>query len=171
MSAFAEEAIAAAQQAVLSGEIVAVKGIGGFQLACDAANDEALRRLRERKGRVDKPFAVMARDPETAAQFAFISEAERALLVGRERPIVRLKKKPGGVTALSHCDFQPGEIWRGIWLVWPRPWPHIMEQTGRPDELTDAGAALRRAKQWQECCNSLKDCLLKSVRVAGCWRC
>ena len=72
---------------------MAIKGIGGFHLACDAENDAALHRLRERKGRVDKPLAVMARDMATIRQFAYVSAAEESLLTARERPIVLLRKK------------------------------------------------------------------------------
>lgn len=90
---FLEDAISATQNALLNGEIVAVKGIGGFHLACDAASDAALRKLRERKGRVDKPFAVMCKDLETANNLAKISDAERAILTSKERPIVLLLKK------------------------------------------------------------------------------
>ncbi len=88
-----EDAILATQK-VLSGKgIVAIKGIGGFHLACDAKCDAALQILRDRKGRVDKPFAVMCRDLEAAESFAEISEAERAMLTSKERPIVLLRKK------------------------------------------------------------------------------
>lgn len=75
------------------GEIVAVKGIGGFHLVCDARNDEALKNLRERKGRIDKPFAVMCKDLETAEKLVEISEAEREIIQSNARPIILLKKK------------------------------------------------------------------------------
>jgi len=88
-----ETAIFAAQNALLNGEIVAVKGIGGFHLACDANNDEALCKLRKRKGRIDKPLAVMCVDLETAKDLAEISDAEQAILTSKERPIVLLKKR------------------------------------------------------------------------------
>lgn len=130
VSAFDEEAIAAAQQALLAGEVVAVKGIGGFHLACDAANDEAVRKLRERKGRLDKPFAVMARELETAARFAVIGEAERALLLGKERPIVLLKKKPGG--GLSEL-IAPGNDRVGVMLPYS-PLHHLLLAT--PEQCT-----------------------------------
>lgn len=91
---FAETAIAAAQKVLRAGGIVAVKGIGGFHLACDARRDAALQKLRTRKGRIDKPFAVMVRDFETAKSLVEINRAERKLLTGKERPIVLLKKKP-----------------------------------------------------------------------------
>ncbi|MFN0087673.1 MAG: carbamoyltransferase HypF [Blastocatellia bacterium] len=89
-----EAALAAAQHSLREGGIVAVKGVGGVHLACDARNDQALERLRERKGRVEKPFAVMARDLAAADRFAEIDERERELLCGRERPIVLLRKRP-----------------------------------------------------------------------------
>ena len=76
------------------GQIVAVKGLGGFHLACDATNDDAVRKLRERKGRVDKPFALMANDVAAIENFCYISDAERALLESRERPIVLLRRRP-----------------------------------------------------------------------------
>jgi len=91
-----EDAILAAQKVLCSGGIVAVKGIGGFHLACDARSDAALQKLRTRKGRVDKPFAVMCRNLATAESLAEINEAERNLLTSKERPIVLLHKKADG---------------------------------------------------------------------------
>jgi hydrogenase maturation protein HypF len=88
-----EAALRAAQRVLTGGGIVAVKGIGGFHLACDATIDHALQALRERKGRIDKPFALMVRDVETARQIAHIEDVELALLTSRERPIVLLHKR------------------------------------------------------------------------------
>ncbi len=88
-----DSALRAAQNLLADGKVVAIKGLGGFHLACDAANDVALTRLRERKGRVGKPLAVMAADLETVRQFAFVSDAEAALLTSKERPVVLLKKR------------------------------------------------------------------------------
>ena len=90
-------AIRTAQQMLADGLIVAVKGLGGFHLACDAINDVALTNLRERKGRVDKPFAVMALDVDTVRQFAELSGEEEELLTSKERPILLLRKKAGKV--------------------------------------------------------------------------
>lgn len=81
--------------ALKHGEIVAIKGIGGFHLVCDARNEKALETLRQRKGRIDKPFAVMCQDLETAKRFVEINEAETEILTSKERPIVLLKKKSG----------------------------------------------------------------------------
>jgi hydrogenase maturation protein HypF len=88
--------VAAAQSLLRHGKIVAVKGVGGFHLACDAGSDEALGTLRQRKGRIDKPLAVMAKDLAAVRQFAFVSAAEEALLTSKERPIVLLRKKVEG---------------------------------------------------------------------------
>jgi hydrogenase maturation protein HypF len=74
------------------GAIVAVKGLGGYHLAVDAANAEAVRELRRRKRRDEKPFAVMAADLAAVEQFALVSPAEARLLDSVERPIVLLEK-------------------------------------------------------------------------------
>jgi hydrogenase maturation protein HypF len=78
------------------GKILALKGLGGFHLACDAKNDLAVRALRERKGRQDKPFALMVRDLEEAARIAEIGDVERSLLLSPECPIVLCWRRPGG---------------------------------------------------------------------------
>ncbi len=87
------EAIKKTTEELLYGKIVAIKGIGGFHLACDAKNEDALQNLRTRKGRVDKPFAVMCKDLEMAKRFIEMSNSEQELLTSKERPIVLLKKK------------------------------------------------------------------------------
>ncbi|MCX8066676.1 MAG: carbamoyltransferase HypF [Anaerolineae bacterium] len=93
-SLYGEEALQAARRALAEGLVLAVKGLGGFHLACDATRDEPVLRLRERKGRVDKPFALMAFDLATVERFCFVDEADRALLTSRQRPIVLLRRRP-----------------------------------------------------------------------------
>ena len=83
------------------GKIAAIKGLGGFHLACDATNERAVDDLRARKRRVDKPFALMLRDLATIEQHCFINDAERALLQSRERPIVLLERRPESNIARS----------------------------------------------------------------------
>jgi len=75
------------------GKILAVKGLGGFHLAVDAANESAVQRLRELKGRPDKPFALMAASVFQAAAYVEINDAEEQLLTSYHRPIVLLEKK------------------------------------------------------------------------------
>jgi hydrogenase maturation protein HypF len=84
-----ERAIALLKQ----GFILAVKGLGGFHLAVDAENDKAVARLRRRKCREEKPFAVMAKDVPSIRKFAQIEPGEEALLLSPQRPIVLLRKK------------------------------------------------------------------------------
>ncbi|MEW5762534.1 MAG: carbamoyltransferase HypF [Bacillota bacterium] len=76
------------------GEILAVKSLGGFHLACDARNRAALVALRRRKGRSAKPFAVMCRDLATAARYCLVNERERELLTSPQAPIVVLRRRP-----------------------------------------------------------------------------
>jgi len=84
-----------------SGGIVAIKGIGGFHLACDATSEAAVQRLRERKGREAKPLALMVPNMEAAERLCVVSEKERALLGSPARPIVLLRKRPGSEIAPS----------------------------------------------------------------------
>ena len=81
------------------GKIVAVKGLGGYHLACRADDRIAVERLRQKKMREEKPLAVMVRDVRMAEGYAKISDKERALLESPERPIVVLAKKPGSALA------------------------------------------------------------------------
>lgn len=87
------DAIARCAQYIRAGRIVAVKGIGGYHLACDATNESAVRRLRARKQRFEKPFAVMLRDMDAAAHYCIVSKEEEQLLNGVQKPIVLLKKR------------------------------------------------------------------------------
>ena len=75
------------------GHILAIKGLGGFHLAVDAANHKAVVRLRRRKHREEKPLAVMVKDLETAQKIAHVNRSEAVLLTSRQRPIVLLKKR------------------------------------------------------------------------------
>ena len=97
--------IARAQRELAAGRIVAVKGVGGFHLACDARSEAAVRRLRARKHRPEKPLAVLCADAEEARAFCRVGEAERALLESPRRPIVLLDKlDPAAFPALSAND-------------------------------------------------------------------
>jgi len=90
-----DETISRARLLLSSGKILAIKGIGGFHLACDALNTEAVERLRHRKYREDKPFALMANSVEVVSDYCFVSQTEAALLASERRPIVLLKKRHG----------------------------------------------------------------------------
>lgn len=82
-----------AARAIHAGLIVALKGIGGFHLACDATSKSVVNRLRERKHRETKPFAIMVRDLGEAEQFAELTDEERTLLTSIERPIVLARSR------------------------------------------------------------------------------
>ena len=93
LPAVADDALCAAQRLLAAGGIVAVKGLGGYHLACDAANPAAVTRLRTAKGRGDKPFAVMARDLATVRAFAHVDDEEARLLQTNARPILLLRQR------------------------------------------------------------------------------
>jgi len=75
-----------------NGQIVAIKGLGGFHIACDASNEEAVQRLRLKKRKSNKPFALMSPDVKTIRKFCQVSQEEEALLTSNKRPIVLLQK-------------------------------------------------------------------------------
>jgi hydrogenase maturation protein HypF len=86
--------VAKAVEALREGKVVAVKGLGGFHLAVDALNPAAVKLLRERKRRIEKPFAVMVSDVETARQLCEVTDAARIALESVQRPIVLLPRNP-----------------------------------------------------------------------------
>ncbi|EDO7884169.1 carbamoyltransferase HypF, partial [Campylobacter coli] len=88
-----QEAFIQSAKFLKEGKILAIKGMGGFHLMCDAFNEEALKTLRLRKNRPKKPFALMCKDLQSAKELAFIDEKEEALLGGVLAPIVILKAK------------------------------------------------------------------------------
>src|SRR5919199_2295703 len=94
-----DAALARAREILAAGGIVAVKGIGGYHLACDATSSEAVGRLRARKQRGDKPFAVLVRDLATAREFADVDDVEAGLLTSSRRPVVLLRPRPGAGVA------------------------------------------------------------------------
>ncbi len=85
-----EKVVDRAVELILKGDILAIKGVGGYHLVCDATNEEAIQKLRCRKRRPTKPFAVMVRDIKMACNLAVINEKEEELLTSKERPIVLL---------------------------------------------------------------------------------
>ncbi len=88
-----DAAILAVQKLLLKGKVVAIKGLGGFHLACDATNSHAVAELRRRKLRVDKPFALMLPDMSAIEEHCLLSEADRQLLESHARPIVIVERK------------------------------------------------------------------------------
>lgn len=111
-----------------AGEIVAVKGLGGFHLAVDAMNEHAVARLREKKRRPHKPFAVMARDLDVASRFVDIDAAAREAVAGASRPIVCLPKRSDLAPSVA-----PGLSEIGVMLPYT-PLHHLLF-AGGPDVL------------------------------------
>ncbi len=113
VSAERDEAILAARDLLRQGYIVAIKGLGGFHLACDATNPLAVQELRRRKLRVDKPFALMMPDRNMVEAHCWLSAAERALLERRERPILILRRREDSPIA---AEVAPNQNTLGVML-------------------------------------------------------
>ncbi len=116
------DALTETRRLLASGRIVAIKGIGGLHLACDAASEVAVRRLRARKGREAKPLALMVADLTTAEHVCALSHEERALLGSSARPIVLLRERPDSGIAPSVA---PGLGWLGLMLPYS-PLHHLL---------------------------------------------
>jgi hydrogenase maturation protein HypF len=151
-SAHREAALGAAIADLSAGRIVAVKGLGGYHLACDATNPVAVSRLRDRKRRWAKAFAVMVRDVAAARAQAEMSPQEEALLASPARPIVLLERRPhwpdagqqslaDGVVNAEHT--RAAALNRRIGLFLPyTPLHHLLlEGLGRPIVLTSGNVA------------------------------
>ncbi len=128
-----EAAIESARDLLADGAIVAVKGLGGFHLACDATNAAAVAELRRRKLRVDKPFAVMMPDLETVRRHCHLNEAETELLISRPRPIVLLARREESPIA---AGIAPGQAHIGVMLPYtPLHYLLLEPEGGFPDAL------------------------------------
>ena len=99
-----------------NGQIVAIKGLGGFHLAVDGTNDKAVKWLRERKHRGEKPFALMTGNVETARKIVNLNDIEERLLCSRERPIVLARRKDSGKSFRIADSVAPLNPYLGIML-------------------------------------------------------
>ena len=110
-----------------------MRGVGGFHLAVDATNDVAVRRLRERKHRDEKPLAIMVRSLDEARAIAAVSPAEAELLASPERPIVLLARRADAALAPSVA---PGLAWIGVMLAYSPLHHLLLERALRPLVMT-----------------------------------
>jgi hydrogenase maturation protein HypF len=133
-----DDAAAATIDRLLAGEIVAIKGIGGFHLSVDATNEAAVMRLRERKRRYGKPLAVMVRDLEAAREVCALTAADEALLTTSARPIVLARRKDGCGIADAVA---PGLPWLGVYLPYA-PLQHLLFADRRVRALVMTSANL-----------------------------
>ncbi len=130
-----EAALAAASADLRAGRIVAVKGLGGYHLACDATDPVAVARLRDRKRRWAKPLAVMVRDLAAARALCHVTATEAALLAGSARPIVLLVARRRGTPALAP-SVAAGNRRLGLFLPYTPLHHLLLEAVGRPLVLT-----------------------------------
>ncbi|MFJ7495668.1 carbamoyltransferase HypF [Streptomyces sp. NPDC097727] len=125
----ATDPVAEARRLLAGGAILAVKGLGGYHLACDATNARAVAALRRRKARGDKPFALMARDIGDIEHLVHVGAEERALLTGVVRPIVLLRRRiravPGPDAPAPSDDVAPGSPDLGVMLAYT-PLHHLL---------------------------------------------
>lgn len=133
-----DQAVEQAAEMLAFGKIIAVKGIGGFHLACDARSSESVERLRSRKGRPRKPLAVMCRNVAAAERIANVSEKEQGVLQGPEAPIVLLRKNASCDELLS-AVVAPGVRTIGLMLPYT-PLHHLLFDEGSYDYLVMTSA-------------------------------
>ncbi len=137
--ASSDEILSWASELLLRGGILALKGLGGFQLACDATAAEAVRRLRERKRRPHKPFAVMVASLEEARLYCEILPEEAALLTSPQAPIVLLRRRtPDGAVGRAPVAPEVAPNQRTLGLMLPyTPLHHLLlRDVGRPLVMT-----------------------------------
>lgn len=120
-----EDPLALFARALVGGRIGALKGLGGYHLACDARDRSAVAELRRRKHRDEKPFAVMVRDADDASALAEVGPDERALLESPWSPIVLLRKRPGAKVAEAVAPRNP---WLGVMLP-STPLHHLLARS------------------------------------------
>jgi hydrogenase maturation protein HypF len=137
-----EQAIEQTMVAIRNGLIVAVKGLGGFHLVCDATNDGAVNRLRARKRREAKPFAVMMTDLQMVQRYCNLKKQEAELLSSHSRPIVLLEKKDDSQRSDTPDSISqsvaPCSLTLGVMLPYTPLQNILMEDFGKPLVMTSA---------------------------------
>ncbi len=134
----ADDPVTACVERLLAGEIMAIKGIGGFHLSVDATNENAVMRLRERKRRYGKPLAIMVRDLDAARSICVLTAEEEALLSTPARPIVLARRREGCGVADAVA---PGIPWLGVFLPYA-PLQHLLFADERVHALVMTSANL-----------------------------
>lgn len=153
----ARDAVAAASRLLRQGRILAIKGIGGFHLACDATDAAAVAELRRRKRRSLKPFALMARDLETIRRYCRVGDSEAALLASPAAPIVLLERRADPGAAALAPQIAPGQWSLGFMLPysplhrllladWDRPLTMTSGNLSEEPQCTDNADALARLR-------------------------
>jgi hydrogenase maturation protein HypF len=133
----ARRVIEIVQSRIAMGHIIAIKGVGGFHLACDAKQLRAVQTLRQRKRRPDKPLAVMVADLETCSQFVNVPADDEKILSSRERPIVLLEKK----SSSGWCDaLAPGTPFLGVMLAYS-PLHQLLLRSGQVWVMTSGNVS------------------------------
>jgi hydrogenase maturation protein HypF len=130
--------LAGAAARLRDGAVVAVKGLGGYHLAADAASEAAVAALRARKHREDKPFAVMVADTDDARTLCLVDRAEEAMLASPRRPIVLLQRKPDAAVA---GPVAPGNRSLGVMLPYTPLHHLLLAEVGRPIVLTSGNVS------------------------------
>jgi hydrogenase maturation protein HypF len=132
-----DASIRSAADLLRAGQVVAIRGLGGFHLAADATSEVAVRRLRARKARDEKPLAVMVRNPEAARRLGAVGEIEERLLTSRERPIVVLQRAWPSELAPS---VSPGLDTVGVMTAYTPLHALLLEAAERPLVMTSGNA-------------------------------
>ncbi|TMD09998.1 MAG: carbamoyltransferase HypF, partial [Chloroflexi bacterium] len=149
------DAISLAAAALRAGEVVALRGLGGFQLACDATDAAAVARLRERKRRPAKPFAVMVTDLAAAQELCVVGGAEAAILEGSARPVLLLRRRADSSAIAGEVAPRVADL--GLMLPYTPLHHLLLREVGRPLVMTsgnvteepiakDNGEALERLR-------------------------
>jgi hydrogenase maturation protein HypF len=137
----AADPVIAAAALLAAGDVLAVKGLGGYHLAVDAGSETAAAALRARKHREDKPFALMAPDLEAASQLCEIDETAASLLTSRKRPIVLLPRlRRGDGTGVARA-VAPGARQLGVMLPYTPLHHLLLRELGRPIVLTSGNVS------------------------------
>lgn len=130
---YGKDDIARAAALLRDGAVVAVQGLGGFHLACDATNEGAVHWLRRAKSRLHKPLAVMVRTLEEARLYGEVSATEASLLTSVQAPIVLVRKRPDSTLASAVA---PGNAYVGMMLPYTPLHHMLLQETARPLVMT-----------------------------------